>query len=374
MDVLTLDGSQGEGGGQILRTALSLSAVTARPFRLVNIRAGRRNPGLLPQHLSAVRAAATISGAVVSDDRLGSTELSFAPSHSPRSGSYVFDVAETAVRGSAGSVTLILQTLLIPLAMADGPSSLVLRGGTHVEWSPPFDDLVNSYFPALRRMGFRIDGELKRWGWYPIGQGEVMCGIAAGLAEDGAARPRSIELLTRGALRRIAGRAVAANLPSHIAQRMADRARTSLGDLGVPVDVSPQLVTAACPGAGMFLTAEYEEIAASFSAYGRLGKPSEAVADQAVAAFREHHAARAAVELHLADQLLLPLALATGDSAFTTARPTGHLRTNAWTIGQFGVADISIGEGTPCRVCIEPFGWKTPRTRATNPVATSDGA
>ena len=175
MDVLTLDGSHGEGGGQILRTALSLSAVTTRPFRLTNIRAKRPNPGLLPQHLSAARAAATISGAAVAGDQLGSTELSFAPTHSPRSGSYVFDVAETAGRGSAGSVTLILQTLLLPLAMADAASTLVLHGGTHVEWSPSFDDLTNSYFPMLRRLGLRIDAELKRWGWYSVGQGEIVC-------------------------------------------------------------------------------------------------------------------------------------------------------------------------------------------------------
>jgi RNA 3'-terminal phosphate cyclase (ATP) len=130
--VLTLDGSHGEGGGQILRTALSLSAITARPFRLVNIRSGRPNPGLMPQHLSAVRAAATICGAAVSGDRIGSVELDFAPGHPPKLGSYFFDVAETAERGSAGSVTLILQTLAVPLALADGTSTLVLRGGTHV--------------------------------------------------------------------------------------------------------------------------------------------------------------------------------------------------------------------------------------------------
>ena len=355
MDVLTLDGSHGEGGGQILRTALSLSAITTRPFRLTNIRAGRRNPGLLPQHLSAVRAAAAITGAIVFGDRLGSTELRFAPSYLPKSGSYLFDVAATAERGSAGSVTLILQTLLVPLTLADGPSTLVLRGGTHVEWSPPFDDLVNSYFPLLRRMGYRIDAELKHWGWYPIGGGEVVCEIAAG-PSDRNVLPRPIELVSRGPLQRIAGRAVAANLPAHIPQRMADRVRDSLGDLGVLVDVQPQRVTAACPGAGIFLVAAYTELPASFSAYGRLGKPSEAVADQAVAAFREHHASEAAVELHLADQLLLPLALATGPSAFTVLRPTGHLLTNAWTIDQFEIAHISIEDGKPCRVRIEPHG------------------
>jgi RNA 3'-terminal phosphate cyclase (ATP) len=358
MDILTIDGAYGEGGGQILRTALSLSTLTARAFRLVNIRARRRNPGLLPQHLSAVRAAAAISGAVVSGDRLGSAELNFAPSYLPSPGSYVFDVAQTAERGSAGSITLILQTLLVPLALADGASSLVLRGGTHVQWSPPFDDLASSYFPILRRMGFRIEAELKRWGWYPVGQGEVACSIAAAPAEAGTAGLKPIELLSHGPLRRIAGRAVAANLPGHIPQRMVDRARASLGELGVPVDIQAQLVTAACPGAGIFLVAEYKELAASFSAHGRLGKPAEAVADEAVAAIREHHASDAAVELHLADQLLLPLALATGVSTFTAPRPSGHLMTNAWTIGQFGVADISIGQETPCRVRIEPRGWR----------------
>jgi RNA 3'-terminal phosphate cyclase (ATP) len=350
MDLLTLDGAHGEGGGQILRTALSLSAVTGRAFRLVNIRAARRNPGLLPQHLSAVRAAAAISGARLAGDRLGADALEFAPAHAPRSGSYVFDVAETAERGSAGSVTLILQTLVVPLALARAPSTLLLRGGTHVPWSPAFDDLVNAYFPALRQMGFDADAELRRWGWYPVGEGEVVCRIAA---RDPLA-PKPMSLAGPGRLRRISGRAVAANLPAHIPQRMADRARAALLDLGVTVDLQPLRVAAACPGAGIFLVAQYEGLAASFSAHGRVGRPSEAVADEAVAALREHHASGAAVELHLADQLLLPLALADGASAFTTPRPSGHLLTNAWTIGQFGIADIAIAEGTPCRVDIAP--------------------
>ena len=354
MEVLTLDGSHGEGGGQILRTALSLSVITTRAFRLINIRADRRNPGLLPQHLSAVRATAAISGAAVTGDRLASTELSFAPTHPPQPGQYIFDVAETAGRGSAGSVSLVLQTLSIPLALADGASSLVLRGGTHVEWSPPFDGLVTCYFPALRRMGLSINAELKRFGWYPLGGGEIVCEIAGRSAEP----PIPIEMTQRGPLRRISGRAIAANLPYHIPQRMAGRAQASLEDLHVPVEIEPQLVSAACPGAGIFLLAEYQDWPASFSAYGRLGKPSEAVADQAVAALREHHVSQAAaVELHLADQLLLPLSVAASASTFTTLRPSGHLVTNAWTIDQFGVADISIDEGSPCEVRIKPREW-----------------
>ena len=352
-DVLTLDGSHGEGGGQILRTALTLSMMSTRAFHLVNIRSRRRNPGLLPQHLSAVRAAAAMTAAMVSGDQFGSMELSFAPCHSAKPGSYLFDVAEAAERGSAGSITLILQTVVVPLALAEGESTVVVRGGTHVEWSPPFDHFANAYLPALRRMGFGIDAELKRWGWYPLGGGEVAC-VIAGRPTRVAGWPRPLQAIEAGPLQRISGRAVAANLPAHIPQRMADRARASLADLGVPVEVQPQRVTAACPGAGIFLVASYEPLGASFSAYGRLGKSSEAVADEAVGALREHVASRAAVEPHLADQLLLPLSVAAGRSEFTVAQLTGHLRTNAWTIAQFGAADVSLGQDTPCRIHVEP--------------------
>jgi len=353
-DIIIIDGSHGEGGGQILRTALSLSTVTRQAFRLVNIRIGRRKPGLLPQHLSAVRAAAAISGAAVSGDLVGSTELAFAPTHPPKFGCFTFDVSETAERGSAGSVTLILQTLIVPLAFADGPSTLQMRGGTHVDWAPPFDHLVDSYLPLLWRMGLRVEVELGRWGWCPAGGGEAICRIAAGKTELSDFRPNAIQLLRRGPLQKIAGHAVAANLPGHIPQRMMDRALASLSDLGVPIEIEPQCVTAACPGAGIFLTAKYEELAVSFSALGRPGRPSEAVADEAVAALREHHCSSAAVEFHLADQLLLPLALAEGVSAFTAAQTSGHLLTNAWTIGQFGVADVFIDSATPCCEHVEP--------------------
>jgi RNA 3'-terminal phosphate cyclase (ATP) len=302
--------------------------------------------------------SAAISGAAVSGDRLGSTEITFAPSHSSKSGSYIFDVAETAGRGSAGSVTLILQTLAIPLLLAAGSSTLVLRGGTHVEWSPSFDDLATSYFPLLRRIGYRVDAELMRWGWYPVGSGEVVCKIAGAEAAGNRWQLTPIEAITSGPLQRIVGRAVAASLPAHIPQRMAERARTSLAEFGVPVSIEPQLVTAACPGAGIFFLAVYANLPASFSGRGRLGKPSEAVADQAVAAFREHHASGAAIELHLADQLLLPLALAAGPSIFTSARPTSHLLTNAWAIEQFEVARISIGQETPCRIRVQPLAWR----------------
>lgn len=353
-NVVTLDGSHGEGGGQILRTALSLSTMTGRGFRLIKIRAGRRNPGLLPQHLLAVRAAAAVSAAAVIGDRLGSMELSFAPSYRPRPGSYVFDVAETAARGSAGSISLVLQTLLVPLASTDGVFNLLLRGGTHVEWAPAFDDLATAYLPVLRRMGFQVHAELKRFGWYPVGGGEIVCNISGRSPSRESTYPRPLQIKDRGPLLRISGRAIAANLPMHIPQRMADRARGSLGSLNVPVQIEPQLVAAASTGAGIFLLADYQDCPASFSAYGRIGKPSEAVADHAVSALLEHHASAGAIEVHLADQLLLPLAIASGASMFTTQRAANHLVTNAWTIGQFKIADISIAEGPPCEVRVDP--------------------
>jgi RNA 3'-terminal phosphate cyclase (ATP) len=210
----------------------------------------------------------------------------------------------------------------------------------------------------LRRIGLAAQVELVQWGWYPAGGGEVQCRLA-GLPSDASRRgslPTPIETLERGPLLRITGRAVAANLPSHIAQRMCDRARAMLGELGVPVQIEALRVKAVCPGAGIFLLAEYKQgLAASFSALGRRGKPSEAVAEEAVAALREHHASGAAVELHLADQLLVPLAVAAGPSQFTVARTTAHLATNAWTIEQFGVAKITIEQDVLAQVRVEPF-------------------
>jgi RNA 3'-terminal phosphate cyclase (ATP) len=361
-DIVTIDGSHGEGGGQILRTALSLSAITSRPFRIVSVRATRRKPGLQPQHLSATRAAAAITGATVVGDLLGSSELTFTPSHKPQAGSYLFDVAEFAGHGSAGSSILILQTILVPLALAPGPSNVVARGGTHQEWAPTFDHLANSYLPALRRMGLSVSADLARWGWYPAGGGEVVCATAG--APDIASRcdawPKPIELLERGSLNRITGRAVTANIPTEarVAERMSDRACSVLSALAVPVKIEPLRGRATCSGAGIFLGADYESAAASFSGLGRRGKPAETVGEEAAIALLEHHTSGATVELHLADQLLMPLAIAAGPSHFTMARPTAHLATNAWTIEQFGIAKIIVVQDALTHVLLEPYGKK----------------
>ncbi|MFQ5914764.1 MAG: RNA 3'-terminal phosphate cyclase [Nitrospinota bacterium] len=340
-DSLSIDGSHGEGGGQVLRTALSLAAITGRKVCIQKIRAGRKNSGLAAQHLTAVRAAASICGAQVRGDKIGSQELTFAPSGPPRAGNYVFDIAEAREGGSAGSATLLLQTLLLPLVFAEGESTLVLRGGTHVAWSPPFDYACDVWLPALSRMGVKAEMELVKWGWYPAGGGEIRARIQGiGLPEK--VRLAPLTLIEGGRLTRVRGRTVAANLPSHIPQRMADRARSLLREFGVETRIEPLRVRAVCPGAGIFLAADRENVSAGFSALGRRGLSSEAVAEEAVGALRAYCDSGAAADSHLGDQLLLPMALAGGESTFTVERVTRHLTTNAWVVEQFSIAEVML--------------------------------
>ncbi len=337
---LVLDGTHGEGGGQILRTGLALAALLGQPVRFTRIRAGRRHPGLAAQHLTAVRAAAALCAATLDGDTLGSQELLFTPQHLVRSGSYAFDVAAAREGGSAGGTSLVLQTILLPLALADGGSDVLLQGGTHLTQSPPFDYVRDVWLPALSCLGIRANVTLEAWGWYPIGRGAIRAEIAGAPPAAGGLAP--MQLLAPGPLLRVSGRAVAANLPAHIPQRMVERATALLASSGSTVDICPQCVHAACAGAGIFLVAEYQRARAGFSTLGARGKPSEEVAQEAVDALLRHHASGAAVDRHLADQLLLPLSLAAGPSCFTVEQVTRHLETNAWVIQQFGIANIVL--------------------------------
>lgn len=332
-----IDGSAGEGGGQVLRTALALAALTSRPVRIHSIRARRQNPGLAPQHLTGVLALAAICEARVDGAAIGSTEIRFTPGASVRPGDYAFDVATVAQGGSAGSVTLLLQTLLLPLAFAPGPSRLTLQGGTHVAWSPPFEYIAGTFLPAVEGMGVRATCRLDAWGFYPVGGGRISVHI------DGATTAlRPLHLAERGPLQRISGLAVAANLPAHIPQRMANRARSLLDKAGLNADITPRRERSAGPGAGLFLTAEYENISASFSALGARGKSSESVAEEACQELLAFHGQDAPVDRHLADQLLLPAALTDGRSAYRVQRITRHLLTNAHVIRQFVPTQIDI--------------------------------
>ncbi len=344
--MVVIDGSYGEGGGQVLRSALTLAMLTGQAVRLENIRAGRSKPGLRPQHLTAVRAAATLCDAHLEGDVLGSQVLIFRPGGPARPGEYLFDVAATARRGSAGAVTLVLQTVLLPLALADGDSLLTLRGGTHVAWSPPVPYLEHVFFPQLARMGLNAAVESLRWGFYPVGGGEVRVRIVG----NGGRPPAPLRLTTCGALLRVWGTAAAMNLPAHIPQRMAARARNLLAAAGLTAQIEPVRLRGSGPGAGIFLFAEYEaeggSVAAGFTAYGRRGLPAERVAEAAVEELLAHHRADAPVDPHLADQLVLPLALAEGESQIRTSRVSQHLLTNIWVVQHFLEREIQVEGGT----------------------------
>jgi len=340
---VVVDGSYGEGGGQVLRTALALAALTGRSTRIERIRAGRSKPGLRPQHLTAVRAAAAVCDACVEGDELGSQTVNFVPAGPPAPGNYTFDVAEEAQEGSAGSVALVLQTVLLPLALAQGDSHLTLRGGTHVPWAPPASYLEHVFLPLLARMGLHAQIELVRWGFYPAGGGEIQVRVAG---QAGSLQP--ILLDERGELRRVWGTAAVTNLPSHIPQRMAARAHNVLADAGLSAQVEPRRLRGAGPGAGIFLFAEYAAsshspaVVAGFTAYGRKGLPAERVAEAACQDLLGHHRSGAPADPHLADQLVLPMALAEGESRVRTSRVSQHLLTSIWVVRAFLARDIRV--------------------------------
>lgn len=341
--MLTMDGSHGEGGGQVLRSALTLAVITGKAVHLTAIRARRSTPGLRPQHLTAVWAAASLCKAEVTGDYLGSQELTFTPGGPVVPGTYTFDVTEASEGGSAGAVTLILQTVLLPLALAPGASTVILRGGTVVAWSPPALYIEKVYLPTLARMGIVARVAAHRWGFYPRGGGELTVEIA------GNAVLQPLDCVERGRLLEIEGVAYASRLPSHIPQRMSDRAVALLRSEHLPVRITPEHVSALDPAAGIFLAARYEHGVAGFSVLGRKGMPSEEVAETACRELLVHHRGLGCVDAHLGDQLVLPLVLAGAASRVALAEITSHLLTNLWTIGHFGLtpAGVTGKEGEP---------------------------
>ncbi len=328
-----IDGSFGEGGGQVLRTSLALSCVTGRAVEIVNIRKNRRNPGLQPQHLTAVKAAATISRADVQGAELSSTQLRFSPGTIP-GGDYHFDVSET--KGSAGSAPLVLQTIFLPLCFAERPSSVAVIGGTHVPLSPSFHYLKQVFLPLLEQIGGHVELDIERWGWYPIGGGKIIA----------RSRPQRVfsplNLTDRGKLLRVKGISVVSNLPMDIAKRQRDQAVKTLSSKRIEAEM--ELVSAPSPGKGtfLFLLARFEKITAGFGALGAIGKRAEEVADEACRDLFDHLNADGALDPHLADQIVPYLALAGGPSRFSTSRITKHLLTNIWVIRQFLDAEIEV--------------------------------
>ncbi len=316
---LLLDGSQGEGGGQVLRSALTLSLCLGRPFRIVNIRARRRNPGLARQHLMAVRAAATVGRAQVQGDELGSRTLSFAPS-GIFGGDYRFDI------GSAGSTTLVLHTLVPALLHADRPSRLTVIGGTHNPLAPPFEHFAEAYLPLLERMGAPVTARMARAGYYPRGGGVVT-------VEVHPARLRPLDLLERGPLQSLRGEARVAALPRHIAEREARVLREGL-ELPEPAVTVLEQPHAWGPGNACLVRARSAEITEVFTGIGERGVPAETVAQRVVEEARRYLDAGVPVGEHLADQIMIPLALA-GGGRYLTLPLSGHSLTNRRVIETF---------------------------------------
>jgi RNA 3'-terminal phosphate cyclase (ATP) len=347
--MIEIDGSRGEGGGQILRTALALSCLYRKPFRIVNLRRNRKKPGLQPQHLTGVRAAQAISAAAVSGDRPGSTELSFSP-REVTAGVYSFDV------GTAGSSLLVLQALLLPLLFSKSESEVTLIGGTHVPFSPSFQYVAEVFLPALAKLGLTVRLSIESYGFYPRGGGK----IRATILPAGGVLP--LRIPDRGRLLGIAGCSAVGRLPGSIAERQRKAATESIrsGIGGQAPGVSIERMDAPTPGRGtfLFLRAESEHSAAGFTSLGAVGKSAEAVGEEAARLFLDYHSADAALDPHLPDQIVPYLSLAGGRSFFTTSRITQHLRTNLWVIGLFQAFshDIEGETGEPGRVTIDRAG------------------
>lgn len=315
-DPITIDGSLGEGGGQVLRTSLALALVTGRPVRFVRIRARRSKPGLRAQHVACVRAAAAVGCAEVGGIGVGTQELEFRP-QALAAGDHTIDV------GTAGSTSLVLQTVLPALLRADGPSTVRLRGGTHNPLAPPFEFLERAYFPLVERLGARVTGELQRPGFFPKGGGKVTYRITP------AARLAPFELLERGRQTGRGAAAVVSRLPRHVGERELEVVRR---ELGWPGEVRE--VRGAGPGNALLVWVEAEQVSEVVVAFGERGLPAERVAARAVREVRTYLAGEAPVGPHLADQLVLLLALA-GGGRFRTGELTLHTRTQIDLIPRF---------------------------------------
>ena len=345
--MIEIDASFGEGGGQILRSALSLAVITGQAMRLTHIRNQRPQPGLKPQHLKAVEAAAQISDARVEGATPGSQTLRFEP-EGLKSGKYAFDI------GTAGSVSLLLQTICLPLSFADGPSSLTLTGGTHVPWSPCYHYLQWQWLPYLAEAGYHGDCVLERAGFYPRGGGLLHANIVP------SRRLSPLRLTERGRLLRIQGLSAVGRLELSIAERQRKQAIDRMRELGVPLEIEVTEVPSASPGTFILLQAEFEGGRCCAFALGARHKRAEKVADEAVEELRADINTGGTIDAWLADQLLLPLAFVPGRSAFSVCRISRHLRTNAELLGHFLSVSVEIDGETNQPGIVSIQGMTTP--------------
>jgi RNA 3'-terminal phosphate cyclase (ATP) len=331
--MIAIDGSQGEGGGQIVRSAVALAVVTARPVTITNVRAGRKKPGLMRQHLTAVNAAAEVCGARVQGAAIGSSCLAFQPGV-VRPGEYTFRV------GTAGSATLVLQTVLPALLIAEGPSKLTLEGGTHNPFAPPFDFLADAYLPLVNRMGPHVRAELLRAGFYPAGGGQFTVHIQP------APKLAGFELLERGEILQRRVVACVANLPAHIARRECDAIALKSGWDQSCFEVK-EIRDSRGPGNVVMVRIESQHVTELFTGFGQRGVKAERVAGDVWKETREYLAAEVPVGPHLADQLLLPLGIAAHQGSrgtFLTTPLTRHSTTHVDVLQRFLNANIKVTE------------------------------
>jgi len=336
MDWVEIDGSYGEGGGQILRTAVALSVITGRPVRIRNIRANRPNPGLRTQHLHGILALKELGNARVKGARVGSTRLEFIP------GKVEPKHVRVPIR-TAGSITLVLQALLPAMAFVGG--SFEVTGGTDVPWSPPVDYLKHVTLFALEKMGVKVELEIKRRGHYPKGGGLVV-----GRVEPWENREPLVALEWKR-IERFSGISHATNLPAHVAERQAKSAGERLRNLyNVPVDIETEVSRSLGPGSGIVVWAETDKLRLGGDALGKRGKPAEAVGREAADELIGALTTRAAVDKFLGDQLIPFMAFAGGE--VKVAEITNHLVTNVWVVEQFlgKVFEVEGEVGEPGRV------------------------
>ncbi len=336
--MITIDGSFGEGGGQILRTSLSLAAITGESVTIENIRANRSKPGLRPQHLTAALAVAQICGGELTGGAVDSRQLTFRPGRI-KPGKYDLDVS--AVRSSAGSTNMVLQTILWPLAFTGKSSHVTIKGGTHNTHAPSSNYIDHVFLPAVAEMGLRCHYSMVKAGYYPAGGGEIRADIPAidelsPVSWTKPETPEHVKLLS-----------AVSRLPESIAERQLATASARLKALGLHFDT--QLAQYPSGGPGTFTFILLKAGRAGFQSLGELRKRAEKVADEACDELEEHLASGMAIDMHLADQLIIPMALAKGNSEFTTSRITRHLLTNTAVVERFLPVRFRISgeEGQP---------------------------
>ena len=325
--MLTIDGSFGEGGGQIIRTSCALSLISGKPFRVENVRARREKPGLQRQHLTAVMAAAEIGRAEVRGAAVGSREFTFVPGE-VRAGDYVFSI------GTAGSTTLVLQTVLPPLLIAPDPSRITLEGGTHNVHAPPFEFLEKTFLPLVNRMGPQVAISLERYGFYPPGGGRFSVSI------EPAPTLKRLDINERGEIRGQSARALVVRLPPGIAERELAVVAEKMGwsDDQLRVETSNHALS---PGNVLTIEIESHHLTEVITGMGERGLRAERVAELAVEEALQYLANGAPVGEHLADQLLVPMALAGGGGSYTTGPLSLHTTTNIQVIQKFMDIEIS---------------------------------